>query len=387
MTHALGVCEGFIENDWDVRLVSGPGADRYWFYPPDLLRVSVPDNEDRARSLGPAGQLIWLARFHRTLVETIQRDDPDLVLIRYTFRWVPWLGLISRVLRRSRVPCAIEVNSFGYHMTRGFVPNVARRRLLKVEMAVTSRYDLTYVVSPALQTLLDGRGYPSPIVTVPNGVSSRLVSHSDHGWTAADDFTEPTFRCVYFGTFHSYYDFSVLVDAYRGLRTNRSDIELHLHGVGPELDWIREHTGDLEGVYFHGRYEIRELLEWLDGRRDILVLPPKQQYDMPLSGGLSTKLFEYMAMGLPLVASDQVRGVLNDGCNAKLYDANSSAELEQSLNELMEDRAMARRLARNVGRSVRDSHTWRVRCRTIIEAHPRKLWSIRNTPTRHCAAE
>ena len=35
---------------------------------------------------------------------------------------------------------------------------------------------------------------------------------------------------------------------------------------------------------------------------DILILPPKHQWDITLSGGLSTKLFEYMSTKIPVLA-------------------------------------------------------------------------------------
>jgi glycosyltransferase involved in cell wall biosynthesis len=82
-------------------------------------------------------------------------------------------------------------------------------------------------------------------------------------------------------------------------------------------------------------------------RADILVLPNSanavsSRYTSPL------KLFEYLAAGRPIVASDlpALREVLRDGINALLVPADDPAALAASLLRLIQDRPLAARLAR-----------------------------------------
>lgn len=368
VTHALGICEGFIENGWDVTVVSGPGIDQHWFCPEGVTGVSVPETVDRARELGPVGQLAWMWRFHRMLRGRIDQEDRCHVLVRYSLRWLPWLGRLGRLLNRWAIPSALEVNSFGYHRTVGKLPGVASRAFLEMEIAVAAQYDFTYVVSPELETLLRSRDFPSRVVTVPNGVSSRLVSRAEPSRDVECGGATPC-RCVYFGTLHSYYDFEILLNGYERLRLQRSDIELHVHGSGREEDRIRKFARDVGDVHLHGRYELTDLLEWLDPDRDILVLPPKEEYDVSLSGGLSTKVFEYMATGLPLVASDQLEAILEHGENALLYPADDAVGLARQIARVADNPELARRMGRNVRSTVLREHTWRRRCERLIETY------------------
>jgi len=78
---------------------------------------------------------------------------------------------------------------------------------------------------------------------------------------------------------------------------------------------------------------------------DVFVLPtldtPSARYTSPL------KMFEYMAMGRPIVATDlpPVREVLTDGVNARLVPPGDAAALADAISALLEDPVSGARLA------------------------------------------
>jgi len=97
---------------------------------------------------------------------------------------------------------------------------------------------------------------------------------------------------------------------------------------------------------------------------DVLVLPtlatPSARYTSPL------KLFEYMASGKPIVASDlaPIREILTDGENARLVPPGEPAALAAAVRELLADRALAERLARAAFDKV-TAHSWSRRAEQI----------------------
>jgi glycosyltransferase involved in cell wall biosynthesis len=99
---------------------------------------------------------------------------------------------------------------------------------------------------------------------------------------------------------------------------------------------------------------------------DVLVLPtvatPSARYTSPL------KLFEYMASGRPIVASDlePIREVLTDGQNARLVPPGEPAALAAAVRELLADPAQAEQLARTAFEQV-SSYSWSRRADRIAQ--------------------
>jgi glycosyltransferase involved in cell wall biosynthesis len=91
---------------------------------------------------------------------------------------------------------------------------------------------------------------------------------------------------------------------------------------------------------------------------DVLVLPnPASAISSSFTSPL--KLFEYMASGRPIVASDlpSLREVLRDGENALLAEPGNAAALTRGILRIKNDAALGERLARQAVEDVRQ-YTW-----------------------------
>lgn len=99
---------------------------------------------------------------------------------------------------------------------------------------------------------------------------------------------------------------------------------------------------------------------------DVLVLPNRsgpvisERYTSPL------KMFEYMASGVPIVASDlpSIREVLGDD-SATLVKPNDPSALASAINEVRADSAAARERAERA-RLLAARYSWNTRARTIL---------------------
>lgn len=81
------------------------------------------------------------------------------------------------------------------------------------------------------------------------------------------------------------------------------------------------------------------------------------------------KLFEYMASGTPIIASDlpSLREIVNEGKNAVLVRPGNALDLARGIRRLIENPALGGRLAAQARTDV-ESHTWKKRAERIMRA-------------------
>ena len=87
-------------------------------------------------------------------------------------------------------------------------------------------------------------------------------------------------------------------------------------------------------------------------------------------------MFEYMAAGKPIVASDlpTVAEVLRDGVNAVMVPPDNADQLARALQRLIDDPEYGQRLGMTAKRDV-EGYYWDVRTQRILE-FVREQWGI-----------
>jgi glycosyltransferase involved in cell wall biosynthesis len=139
---------------------------------------------------------------------------------------------------------------------------------------------------------------------------------------------------------------------------------------------------ELQRVRLVGYVPPGEVPLWL-AAADVLALPNSAgeaisaRYTSPL------KLFEYMAAGRGIVASDlpSLREVLEDGANARLVAPDSPADLARGLLELLDDPALAERLGARAQADVA-GRTWDSRARAVLDFIARRREALRTAPVK-----
>jgi glycosyltransferase involved in cell wall biosynthesis len=114
-----------------------------------------------------------------------------------------------------------------------------------------------------------------------------------------------TIRIVYAGALTPTYELDVALDAIHLLTTDRPDLRLvlDLYGRGDGEPALRDRALELgiaDRILFHGRIPIEDVPAAVAGA-DLGLAPTRRDPFTDVS--LSTKIFEYVAMGKPVVAS------------------------------------------------------------------------------------
>jgi glycosyltransferase involved in cell wall biosynthesis len=101
---------------------------------------------------------------------------------------------------------------------------------------------------------------------------------------------------------------------------------------------------------------------------DLLVSPHVPLPDQPFFGS-PTKIFEYMALSRPIVASrlGQIGDVLEDRVTARLVTPGDVGELAEVTLEVLKSEDQGRALGRAARREAEAHHTWDQRARSVLD--------------------
>jgi glycosyltransferase involved in cell wall biosynthesis len=170
------------------------------------------------------------------------------------------------------------------------------------------------------------------------------------------------FTIGYAGHLYPWKGVDLVIEAVAGLQDIRALI-VGGHEQEPDLARVRalaEERFCSQRVTFTGMVPPPDVAARLR-QADVLVLPnPPSTLSREFTSPL--KLFEYMASGRPIVASDlpSLREVLTDGRNALLFAPADPQALTAAIRRIMDDRALGSRLAEQARRDVA-GYTWATR--------------------------
>ena len=177
---------------------------------------------------------------------------------------------------------------------------LADRILRLVESGATRFADFVITVHEPYRRELAMRGVaPEKTTVVMNTVDERLMP------SARRELKNDAFRIVYHGTVTPPYGVSLLVEAVARLAEHVPGVSLHVYGGGdavPEVKALAERLSIAKRVHLSGQYVSHaEVLERVQDA-SVGVIP-----NLPVRFNrlaLSTKLFEYVALGIPVVSAD-----------------------------------------------------------------------------------
>jgi glycosyltransferase involved in cell wall biosynthesis len=158
-----------------------------------------------------------------------------------------------------------------------------------------------------------------------------------------------------------------LVDA---MELVRSNVKLNLAGVYSPEQYRQELTvrsgwSRVNEIGFADRIKVDELME--RSFAGLVTLHPIANY----IDALPVKMFEYMAAGLPVIASDFPvwRGIIEDKHCGICVDPLNPKEIAEALDKLFNDREMAQKMGRNGQKAVAGEFNWAGQERKLLDAY------------------
>jgi glycosyltransferase involved in cell wall biosynthesis len=270
--------------------------------------------------------------------------------------------------RRLGVPLVLEYNASEAWARRHWGNARLVGLIARLERVVVRRAALVLAISQPIADELRGMGVsPRRVALAPNGVDPELFD-PDRFSVQADALRAslgiaPTQTVVGFvGTFGPWHGTMVLAQAIPMVVRARSDVRFLVIGEGSGRAAFEKSIGAAgagSAVVMTGAIPHHAVPEYL-AACDILVSPHVPMPNGERFFGSPTKLYEYMAIGRPIVASrlEQLEQVLTHGETALLVPPGDPSTLARAIVELAADPARARALGRAARATARERHTW-----------------------------
>lgn len=309
------------------------------------------------------GQLAFFIDSAWQLIQMHRRQPFDILYVRELVRH-PFLPLLVRWLR---LPLFVEVNGWALDDFR--LSGASRRELRAIAQSQRKLFQAAagIVVSTAgnAEKVVARYGISSQEILVQElGTNTAHFIPGDQKQARRVLGLPPEAQIVLFaGSFHPHHDLGTLVDAFARLASEYADLVLMLVGQGAEWKRIRqrlESSGVMGQVRMFDARPYDEIPLYFQAA-DIGVLPLTIKKVRQQNGALATKLWDYMATGLPVVVTDMPDSasyalLKNLACVVPPEDPQAMAN---GLRDLLSHADLCARLSAASLDYVRKYRTWR----------------------------
>jgi glycosyltransferase involved in cell wall biosynthesis len=307
--------------------------------------------------------LTYSVRFAQEVRHALRGARPRALYQRHG-RFIVAGALLSQW---TGIPLILEYNGSELWMADYWDPTRFYSWVRLCEEVTLKCASLIVVVSDPIKHELLKRGIaPERVVVSPNAVDPDHFHPGCGGDTLRQQLGIATSEIVvaFVGSFASWHGISVLQQAACEILQDSTPEQVRFLLIGDgqlrvEMRRCLERFEKTGQVIFTGILPHDRVRPYLDAA-DILVSPHVPLPDGKPFFGSPTKLFEYMAMGKAIVASnlDQLAQVLSHNQTALLVEPGSVEELVDAIRLLAQDSRLRRRLGQQAREAAVARHTW-----------------------------
>lgn len=278
----------------------------------------------------------------------------DVMYERYSL----WSKAGVTAAKKAGIPVILEVNAPLVVEQSAYRELALADEAKAIEHACFSQADVIITVSETLaQYVIDHGGHQDQVVVMPNGVNDGLF----HPMVTAANVAEAEGRFViaFSGSLKQWHGVDVLMTAFQELCRRMAGLHLLVIGDGPMSEWLQGFVAGSNlqsNVTFTG-WTPHHQIPALIAAADVCVAPYPQLENFYFS---PLKLFEYLAMGKPVIASDigQIRAVIQHHENGILVPPGNERHLADALEMLCVNAPLRAQLSAAAYQSSRP-YTWK----------------------------
>jgi len=369
-THFRGVIKGFSELGYKIQYI---GSGRIEVPNVDFPEVVIP--YPKKINLPEIPEIYYNWRFIPKALKIIKKQKPLFIYQRHSI-----FNVCGAVLSQiTGIPLILEYNGSEPWVRQKWGGLLIFKRLCYfMENFSLKRAKIITVVSKPMKEELIKRGLPEGKILVNyNGVDIEEFNPNIDGLKIKKKLNlEDKIIIGAVSTFGAWHGMPVLAQAIKPIvqqfQIPNSKFQIHFLFIGdgvqrPECERIIREAEMENYVTFTGTVSYTEIPKYL-AACDILVSPHVPNPDGTPFFGSPTKLFEYMAMGKGIVASNlaQIGEVLKDRQTALLVSPGNIDSLFYGIIELIKDGDLRNTLGRNAREEVVKKYTWQQNVQNLL---------------------
>jgi glycosyltransferase involved in cell wall biosynthesis len=381
----IGGSVGHIAGVVNAMAMRGYGVDYVAAEPPVLLSPAVRVHQlDTPRHHAMPSELNLYRLQRRFASEPVRSRNRRFDFVYQRLSIGNYAGVV--LARQLGLPFVLEYNGSEAWVARHWgQPLRFERQAIAAEEVCLRHAHLVVTVSQVLGDELAQRGIdPRRVVVYPNCVDPSLFdpavfSSAELGQIRSEvGLRDQDLVVTFVGTFGRWHGVEVLAQTVvRLLHEQRARIEaarVRFLFIGdglmmPEVRRILDSAAEAKSFVSLPGLISQDRLPGFLAASDILVSPHVPNADGTRFFGSPTKLFEYMAMQKPIVASrlEQIGEILQDGRNALLTTPGDVAELAAGIMTLVDQPELRQRLGVAARQLALSRYTWGAHVDAILE--------------------
>lgn len=365
--HVLGTIDAYRKLGWEVKsYILG-----------DELRPSVEDPGRRSSNMlghfrglaADGGRLLFRYGTPRLALQRIGTD------VDYVYERFASMQSLGRVYQKRGIPWVLEANGPFFYEAKVERNSMVLTNLARsLEIKAYRQCDVLVCVSDELKRILieECQIASEKIIVVPNGVDSvRFNPKRAERRRFSDQLT-----IGFVGSIQRWQGLDLLLTALAKVRAEGLIISAVVVGDGPEkiaLEQLARDLGIADHTHFTGHVSWEEIPDYLAGfdlgYSGQITMEIGSMYHSPL------KLYEYMAMGLPVVASrfSDASDLDKAGGHAFLFEPNSAENLADALRTAWTRQREFNAWKTPIRSAALKHFTWEVRVGTMVEEIQKRL--------------
>ena len=291
----------------------------------------------------------------------------------------PFSSVIPAIVIRNllRPKCAIVYDARGLWIISAHlkdrIGSATSRLLLALEDYVTREADRVIAISPRMRDWLQDRGVdPGKIdVVLGDGVDLDLFSNASRS-----RHEEGVWRLGYVGSISESRGIPEILQAFRIVRDSISE-KSELILIGPSDETVSSIHQLVRSLNLSEWVQLKDPVSHREALRQVGKLDLALSYDAegspPLEVAVHSKIFEYMAAGVPIVATRHPanEAVLRDGIDAMLTEE-SPHDFAEGILQLIRNPALGKELSENALKTV-IIHDFAKKAQLVEETYTRAL--------------